>query len=60
MKKKVQSSGGRVVGSVSSKTDYLIAGEDPGSKLEKAQELGIPILSEDGLLSLIAEKEGGS
>ena len=60
MKKRIQASGGRVVGSVSSKTDYLVAGEDPGSKLDKAQELGIKILSEKGLLSLIEEKEGGS
>jgi DNA ligase (NAD+) len=60
MKKKIQSSGGRVVGSVSSKTNYLVAGEDPGSKLEKAQELGVSILTEVGLLSLITDKGGGS
>ena len=60
MKRKIQSAGGRVVGSVSSKTDYVVAGEDPGSKLDKAQELGITILSEEDLLSLIADMEGGS
>jgi DNA ligase (NAD+) len=57
MKKMIQSSGGRVIGSVSSKVNYLVAGEDPGSKMEKAQELGIPILTEEALLNLISDKE---
>jgi DNA ligase (NAD+) len=57
MKKWIQSFGGRVVGSVSSKTDYLVVGEDPGSKINKAQDLGVTILSEEELLSLIPDRE---
>jgi DNA ligase (NAD+) len=47
--------GGKKSGSVSGKTSYLIAGEDAGSKLEKAQQLGVPILSEDDFEKLIHE-----
>ena len=39
--------GGRVTGSVSTKTDYIVAGEDAGSKYQKAQELGVPIINEE-------------
>jgi DNA ligase (NAD+) len=39
---------------VSKKTDYLVAGADPGTKLTKAQELGTEILDEDGLLTLLS------
>jgi DNA ligase (NAD+) len=50
---RIESAGGKVTGSVSKKTDYVVAGEDPGSKYTKAQELGIEILDEDGLLELL-------
>jgi len=54
MKKTIQSSGGKVTGSVSSKTDYLVAGEDPGSKKDKALDLGVRIINEHELLDLIS------
>jgi DNA ligase (NAD+) len=49
---RIEAAGGKVTGSVSRKTDYVVAGEDPGSKYTKAQELGTEILDEDGLLKL--------
>lgn len=49
----IQNAGGKVSDSVSKKTDYLVAGESAGSKLEKAQSLSIPVLSEADLLQLI-------
>ncbi len=50
---RIEAAGGKVTGSVSKKTDYLVAGEDPGTKLTKAQELGTEVLDEDGLLGLL-------
>jgi DNA ligase (NAD+) len=50
---RVEAAGGKVTGSVSKKTDYVVAGEDPGSKMTKAEELGTEILDEDGLLALL-------
>ncbi len=49
----IQKAGGKVTDSVSKKTSYLVAGEDAGSKLEKARSLGIPKLSETALLELL-------
>ncbi|MCH8276465.1 MAG: hypothetical protein IIA50_02835 [Bacteroidetes bacterium] len=45
--------GGKVVGSVSGKTDYVVAGENPGSKLTRALELGIPVLDEAEFLKMV-------
>lgn len=54
IKQRLQALGAKVAGSVSKKTDYVIAGEDAGSKLEKARDLGVEVLDEDGLNRLIA------
>ncbi|HBY57600.1 MAG TPA: DNA ligase [Candidatus Atribacteria bacterium] len=48
--------GGRITGSVSKKTDYVIAGEDPGSKYQKAQELGVTIINEEEFKKMINKK----
>lgn len=52
---KIELFGGKVSGSVSKKTTYVVVGENAGSKERKARELGIPILSEDDFLNMIAE-----
>jgi DNA ligase (NAD+) len=52
---RIVAAGGRVTGSVSKKTDYLVSGESPGSKLEKAERLGVPVLDEPGLRRLLEQ-----
>jgi DNA ligase (NAD+) len=52
----VVENGGKVSGSVSKKTDYVVVGTDPGSKYEKAKELGVTILSEGEFEKLLAAK----
>jgi DNA ligase (NAD+) len=49
----IKAAGGKVVNSVSKKTDYVVAGENPGSKLAKAESLGTEILDEAGLVRLL-------
>jgi DNA ligase (NAD+) len=55
-KERILQGGGKVAGTVSKKTDYLLAGADPGSKQDKARDLGIAVLDEEGLLKLLGEK----
>jgi DNA ligase (NAD+) len=50
----IQANGGKVAGSVSSKTDYVLAGDKPGSKLEKARSLGIAVIDAETLRSLVS------
>ena len=52
-KARIEAAGGRVSGSVSKKTSYVVAGEDAGSKLDKAKELKVPVIEQAGLLELL-------
>ncbi len=52
----IKSKGGKCAGSVSKKTSYVVAGEEAGSKLTRARELGIPVLTEEQLLEMIKER----
>ena len=54
-KEAILTRGGKASGSVSKKTDYVVAGDAPGSKYDKAVELGVPILDEDGFAKLLAD-----
>jgi DNA ligase (NAD+) len=59
-RERIEAAGGKVTGSVSKKTDYVVAGADPGSKYEKAVELGIKILHEPELLQLLQDTQVNS
>ena len=50
----IEARGGRISGSVSKKTDYVVAGSDAGSKLDKAQELGVKVIDEAQLRTMLA------
>ena len=58
-KRRLQALGAKVTGSVSKRTDYVVAGENPGSKLDKAQSLGVPVLGKAGLAELLRRAEDG-
>ena len=53
-KRRIEAAGGKVIASVTRKTSFVVVGDEPGSKLEKALSLGIPVIDEDRLMSMIA------
>jgi DNA ligase (NAD+) len=59
LKEMLEAAGAKVAGSVSKKTHYLVAGSDAGSKLDKARELGVPVLDEAGVLAILNETNVG-
>jgi len=54
---RIESLGGKISGSVSARTDFAVAGEDPGAKLERARRLGVPVLDEAALIRLLGEAD---
>lgn len=56
---RIQAAGGRVVSTVSKKTDYVVAGERPGSKMEKAQKLGVAVVGEEQLREMLGGQDAG-
>jgi DNA ligase (NAD+) len=59
LKEMLEAAGAKVAGSVSKKTHYLVAGSDAGSKLDRARELGVPVLNEAGVLAILNETNVG-
>ena len=55
-KHRIEAAGGKVLASVTRRTSFVVVGDEPGSKLDKALSLGIPVIDEDRLLSMIAER----
>jgi len=55
-KARIEAAGGKVTGSVSKKTNWVVAGEDAGSKLDKARALGVEVIDEAGLLELLSRE----